>query len=172
MCQVYRDLDQAAECDLRLFWKLARRRKPRSTRIYSEIEDEYSQVHRDPNSVAEVVASYFEKIYNPIEEKDFDFNFKREVDTNVRNIMKECKLDASNLPGGVIKYDELTTIIDSLKLRKAPGHDSITNEHIIHGGKNLALCLLNIFNTVIACGSILREWKQGLIVPLYKGGDK
>jgi hypothetical protein len=84
------------------------------------------------------------KIYSPKEEKDFDSNFKREVDTNVTNIMKECKLDASNLPGGVIRYDELTTIINNLKLRKAPGHDSITNEHIIHGGKSLALCLLNI----------------------------
>jgi hypothetical protein len=67
--------------------------------------------------------------------------------------MKEYILDAINLPGGEIKFDELTTIINSLKLRKAPGHDSTTNEHIIHGGKNLALCLLNIFNTIITCSS-------------------
>jgi hypothetical protein len=82
------------------FKNIARRRKPRSTRIYPDIEDENSQVHRDPNSVAEVYASHFGKIYSPKEEKDFDFNFKREVDTNIRNIMKECKLDANNLPGG------------------------------------------------------------------------
>jgi CRISPR/Cas system endoribonuclease Cas6 (RAMP superfamily) len=34
-------------------------------------------------------------------------------------------------------------------MRKAPGDDLITNEHIIHGDKPLHSCLLKLFNAVV-----------------------
>ena len=57
-------------------------------------------------------------------------------------------------------------------MRKAPGDDLITNEHIIHGGKLLHSCLLKLFNAVVKCGHVPVFWKRGLIVPLYKGSNK
>lgn len=40
MCNVFKEIDEAAEIDIRLFWRLTKRRKPRTSRIYPEIQDE------------------------------------------------------------------------------------------------------------------------------------
>ena len=66
---------------------------------------------------------------------------------------------------------EITTAITSLKRRKAPGDDSITNEHIIHVGKQLKKGLLKLFNTIVDCCYVPDYWKSGLIVLLHKGGN-
>jgi hypothetical protein len=67
---------------------------------------------------------------------------------------------------------ELNALIICLKFRKVPGRDSITIEHIIHGGKSLMTCLANINNAIVSCDKIPLLWERGIIVPLYKGGSK
>ena len=63
---------------------------------------------------------------------------------------------------------EITTAITSLKRRKAPGDDSITNEHIIHSGKQLKTGILKLFNAIVDCCFIPDYWNRGLIVSLHK----
>jgi hypothetical protein len=63
-------------------------------------------------------------------------------------------------------------VINSLKLRKAPGADSITNEHVIHSGEALIQCLTNAFNAIVKFGKVREDWKRGMIVSLFKGGGK
>ena len=83
-------------------------------------------------------------------------------------MIDECEADH----GYLLILTEITTAITSLKRRKAPGDDSITNEHIIHGGKQLKNHLLKLFNAIVDCCYIPDYWKRGLIVPLHKGGNK
>lgn len=59
MCDVYKEIDEAAEVDIRLFWRLTKRRKPRTSRIYPEIQDEGGTTHTDPEGVAETFANYY-----------------------------------------------------------------------------------------------------------------
>lgn len=37
MTKAFKDIDEASECDVRLFWKLIKRQRPRSSRSYPEI---------------------------------------------------------------------------------------------------------------------------------------
>lgn len=60
----------------------------------------------------------------------------------------------------------------SLKFRKAPGYDLITKEHFKYGGETLTLCIAMLFNAITDSGKIPTEWKQGLIIPIYKGAGK
>ena len=76
MRKVYSDIDEAAEVDVRLFWKLTKRRKPRTTRIYPEIRNEEGIIHTDPNGVTEAFASFYKRLYSPLEDTYFDTDFK------------------------------------------------------------------------------------------------
>lgn len=55
MCDVYKDIDEAAEMDIRLFWKLTKRR---AARIYPEIQDKKGTTHTNPEGVTETFAQY------------------------------------------------------------------------------------------------------------------
>lgn len=79
ICEKYSDIDKAAEIDVRLFWKVTKRRKPRRSRIYPEIRDEEGVTHIDPRGVAETFASFYRKLYTPLEDDSFDHVFRNTI---------------------------------------------------------------------------------------------
>lgn len=87
-------------------------------------------------------------------------------------IIKLCEHHVQYPPCGKITIVKITSVLEYLKLRKSPGYDSCTNEHIKHGGKILTKCILKLFNKIVCNDKIPTEWKQGLIIPIYKEGGK
>jgi hypothetical protein len=67
---------------------------------------------------------------------------------------------------------ENSTSVNSLKLCKAPGIDDIQEEHLKYGGHKITSCLCKLFCGIIKCGMIPNDWKRGIVVPIYKGGNK
>jgi hypothetical protein len=150
MCDVYKE---AAEMDTGLFWRLTKRRKTQNlSSTYPEIQDKKGTVYTDPENVAGTFAKYYEKTHTPLEDDNFDFGLKTKISLEIFKIAKTCE-NINYLPGGII-LTEINIITNSLKFCKAPGHDSITNEHIIHGGRPLLLCVENVYNAIVLCGKI------------------
>ncbi|KAK3103530.1 hypothetical protein FSP39_019895 [Pinctada imbricata] len=132
MLEAYRDIDEAAECDIRLFWRLVKAQKPRAFRIYPEICE--AGVNYDtPDREAEAFASFFENLYSPLTDDDFDDKFKENIEEQYAHLKSDHINNDIYLPGGPITNDDVKNVIKQLKRRKAPGDDGITNEHIIFG---------------------------------------
>lgn len=172
MTSVFHDIDQASECDVRLFWKLVKRQRPRNTRFYQEIEIDGRLVD-NPDEIASCFAEYFEQIYNPTKSKMFDSEFYKTIENSYLFIQENSRLQTlSKLPGGEVTATEISKAIKDLKRRKAPGLDCIQNEHLIFGGPRLFACMSHLFNAVINIGRIPSIWKTDLIIPIYKGNNK
>ena len=71
-----------------------------------------------------------------------------------------------------ISVEEVKETIRNLKKKKAAGQDQIPNEAWIHGEKQLAEELTTALNEIWSRGEVPKEWKTGLIKPIYKKGDK
>ncbi len=67
-----------------------------------------------------------------------------------------------------ITENELIDKIQALKNKKASGPDGIlkNTEH------KLRLALLKLFNLVLSVGHFPEAWNRGLIMPIFKSGDK
>lgn len=172
MSKVYADIDKAAEVDLRLFWKLTKHIKPKTSRLYPKITDSTGKKNTDAEWVAEAFADHYETLYSCLMNQHFDDGTKKSIDTKISKITELFKGDLRTLPGGPITSDEKMCFVQSLRSRKAPGVDRITNEHIKYGGETLTLCIAVMFNAIIDSGKIPTEWKQGLIIPIHKGAGK
>ena len=68
--------------------------------------------------------------------------------------------------------EEVARAIARLKGRKAPGPDGLTAEQLKAGGEAVVIWLLRILNAVLELEVVPDVLKQGLIVPVYKGGGK
>uniref|UniRef100_A0A8W8NLN0 DED domain-containing protein n=1 Tax=Magallana gigas TaxID=29159 RepID=A0A8W8NLN0_MAGGI len=136
------------------------------------MNEDTGKKNTDPEGVAEAFASHYETLYSCVMDQHFDDGTKKYIDTKISEITELFKGDLRMLPGGPITSDEIICVVQSLKSRKAPGFDIITNEHIKYGGETLTLCIVVLFNAVIDSGKIPTEWKQGLIIPIYKGAWK
>ncbi|CAG2221397.1 unnamed protein product [Mytilus edulis] len=168
MDNTYREIDEAAECDVRLFWRLISRQKNRKTNQISEILH-HNRKCKSPEDISNAFADFYADVYTPTENSKFDNDFKVHVTEFVDRTLESCATNNGLLPGGEITLYEIETVVRNLKLRKAPGYDKLQNEHVRYSGKKLHTVILRIFNAVIRFGRIPLCWKHGLLIPLFKG---
>ena len=82
----------------------------------------------------------------------------------------------SNAPHEPIPDNEPTTAeirhaIKQLKTRKAAGEDEVTAEALKAGGEILVKQLHSILQLIWHTEEIPRQWKRGIIIPVFKKGD-
>lgn len=93
MSKVYTDINKAAKVDLRLFWKLTKRIKPKTSRLYSEITDSTGKKNTDPEGIAKVFANHYETLYSCLMDQHFDDGTKKYNDTKIFEITELFKGD-------------------------------------------------------------------------------
>ena len=173
--KVFLDLDEAAELDYRLFWRLLRnlQNKPNQSCIELKFDGEE---YKSPQEVANGFSKYFECILSDMsilnETVDDDHAaFIRYIQTEVCNKSRNNSKTNSQLEQ-MISSDEICFAVKQLKTRKAPGWDKVQNEHIIHGGPSLLYYISKLFNAILRNEQIPSAWKLSIIIPIYKGKGK
>ncbi len=70
-----------------------------------------------------------------------------------------------------ITYDEVKSVILSLKRNKSGGIDCLLNEYFIESYDIINGHLVELFNAVLNSGHFPEQWSEGIIVPLHKKND-
>ena len=71
-----------------------------------------------------------------------------------------------------IDMEELKSASSILKPGKAVGADNLSNEMISSLVETHPKLILKLFNSILTTSEVVPEWLMGLIVPIYKKGDK
>ena len=111
------------------------------------------------------------------------YNFMKEVNNadpedhipnsfNPIPVRNETQLISDDLLNTPIREEEIIEAVQKLKKGKAPGFDSILNEHISSSLNIFLPIYLKFFNIIYDSGTVPEEWLIGLIKPIYKNkGD-
>jgi len=67
---------------------------------------------------------------------------------------------------------EVELAIGKLKNHKSPGIDQIQAELIKTGGRTICIAIHKLIISIWNMGELPEEWKESIIVPIYKKGDK
>ena len=76
--------------------------------------------------------------------------------------------DVSTVMNSPLSYEELTSALSNLKLKKSPGPDGITNEMIVNLGQPALHKLLDIFNKTWQEGTLPQIWREATMIPIHK----
>ena len=71
-----------------------------------------------------------------------------------------------------ITEEEIRTCISKLKNHKAPDVDNIINEYIKATKDVLMPVYIRVFNIIVMNGIFPHVWSKGIIIPIYRKGDK
>ena len=95
-----------------------------------------------------------------------------EGDNQAANTVNEERISEPEIGSETPTYNEICQIIRKLKTNKAPGPDNIPPELINHGGRTLNKKIYNLMKQIWEENKMPEQWKEGLICPIYKNGDR
>ena len=114
--------------------------------------------------------------------KHVDINDGEQWENYCKNLLTERnkndnKLNDEELPYNIdlnkeITLDEVKKILKTLKKKKAVGVDRLSNEMIKNTPIHFIEIILQVSNKCLKTGDILKIWCYGMIIPIYKKGNK
>ncbi len=133
------------------FWKLFKRKNSHSQNkiLLEDFRDHFSSIADDLHSANNIDADTF------CHSHDF------------HNI--DCNLTELDVP---ITEKEVRSAISKLKKYKSCGYDSLLNKYFMESVDILSLHMCDIFNAVLDSGYFPDVWSNGVIIPLFKKGNK
>jgi len=168
----YINIAAASEVDIGEFYRTVRKQRRKKESVTTL---EYGGSTADtPASICELWGEYYSHLLSPLERSDFDKDFYLEINKRKCEIARNQSTEGD---GDVIMHDDFTSteiqsVIKGLKLKKAPGPDCITNEHIHYSSPLFIKHLTCLFNMMIRHCYLPMSFRVGTIIPLYKGNNK
>ena len=125
--------------------------------------------YRDPEEICIQLGHYYSALYSEASGANFDEEHYTSVKTQVETL-KARHLDKRSIP--LFSEFELSSEIPKLLKQKACGDDSISNEHLIHGGSKLRKLILILFNSMLKHSYITAKMKILIVITIFKGNLK
>ena len=155
--------------DKKMFYKLINKQRNHKQSSISELI--IDDVHvTELDMIRKGWASYFEKLATPVNDQNFDNNYKSKV--QLRKLLIQNACDHDNTDFEPISREQIIKTIKTMKNNKAADMSGLTAEHIKFGGDVLADCLTSVVNDILSSGNIPDIFKQGVITPVYKKQGK
>ena len=117
-----------------------------------EMEDEHGHKHSDQDGIAEVFASFYEKLY-----------------TGRKTVKGPVTVRTQLKP---FTREELTDALSKMSKEKVADDSGIVAEMLNHGNKALLDAILNLFNDIVVGGQgIPSKWKMTRLTVIFKKGN-
>lgn len=167
----FSELEKASELDISTFYKFLRKKRYKHECTF-EIESN-GIIVRDLDSIRELWANHFSKLSLPDNTYLYDENHCQMVLAEVRKYNKETYSHFDKIIDKTPTREEISSSIRSLNKDKACGPDGIFAEHLLFADPPSSVRLLEIvFAKVYETEKYPRHFKQGIVLPLFKGGRK
>ena len=120
------------------------------------VKDEKGDLFADSHSIVARWRNYFSQLFN--------VHGVRDVGQAEIHTAEPLVPEPSN--------SEVELAIDKLKSHKSKGIDEIPAEVIKAGGRTICLEIHKLITSIWKKGKLPEEWKESIIVPIHKKGDK
>ena len=114
---------------------------------------------------------HYERLGTASVDDQFDDSWKEHIEKKVTEYSEISSLQKDKVLDRGISYAEIKKCSKSLQNNKTGGNDGLVGELFKYGGKGMANLLKVLYGVVWTEESIPKQWRQGLIVSLYKKGD-
>ena len=120
------------------------------------VKDEKGDLVADPHSIMARWRNYFSQLLN----------------VHGVNDVRQAEIHTAEPPVPEPSAFEVEMAIENLRSHKSPGIDQIPAELIKAGGRTLRSAIHKLIIFIWNKEELPEEWKESIIVPIYKKGDK
>ena len=156
------------------FAAVARCRRGKMNDVW-KVKNAEEEVVEGKEAVLEQWRGYFEELLNEGGEDgletESDREWRRKVGRRVKLFSGIVRRRRMGKRAGKVKGEEVKRALGRLKSGKAGGVCGLVNELLVFGGESMVESLRLLFSRCWKAGQVPREWREGMVVPIYKKGD-
>ena len=168
----YFEITAACEMDIAEFYRTVKKQR-RTTNISGKHSMIYNgETGSTPAEDCTIWGKYFQELLSPLDRPHFIHEFKIDIDKKIKEIADEAIPEEDPFFSDSITVAEVIEVINTVKVKKAPGPDLITNEHMKYAGHLLYKHLTHLMNMITSTCYIPEMMRVGTIIPIYKGNHK
>ena len=154
-------IEKTGQDDGKLFWGTIKNLRGQGKKeSMSTIKNTDGEIIVDQGKIIDRWKDYFDDLLNV-----------QELTGGLTNFSKDFRKEAFN-ENTKIGISEIRSIVNNLKNGKAAGVDDIRAEMIKNSGEMGIWWLYDIIDLAWETGKVPDDWTKGVIVPIYKKGDK
>lgn len=173
---VWNDVVEKANSDFegnkKEFWAfVGRRTKGRKKGIPALKSDDGVSVTSTKGKL-QILQSHYKELGSSSVDVAFDVDWKEEVENKVRDYTTVSAEFGNDVLDGAIEPAEIFRCIKKLKNNKTGGSDGLVGELLKYGGSGMVDLLQILFSVIWREEIVPPQWREGLIVNLFKKGDK
>ena len=142
----------------KLFYGTLKQMRKKKEYNMMNIKDKEGNIITEEDRIMERWKQYFEELT------------EAQIDRTEEREEREAITDIQEIEN--IQEKEVIDAIEKLKVGKAPGIDNITPEMIKYMGDEGTKQLTKVMNDIIKKMELPAEWNTGIILPIFKKGDK
>ena len=161
--------------NIKAFWKFVNGsiKSSAKNKIETLTDDRGSSFSSHAGKV-KILKSHYRKLGTELDVKSFDDSWKEEVSNSVKDFEALSFQDShsNGMLDQPITLAEVNHVVKAIKNNKSAGSDGIVGELIKYGGEPMCKMLLTLFNLAWDKEYVPNFWREGLIVSLFKKGDR
>ena len=152
------------------FWAFVGRRTKGKKKAIESLRSDSGVSVNSTKGKLQILQKHYEELGRMSVDSDFDIEWKEQVELEVSAygsmVCEDEYLDREIQKGEIEKY------LPKLKNNKTGGSDGLVGELLKYGGAGMVDMRCQLFRVVWCEESVPRQWREGLIVNLFKKGDK
>ena len=154
------------------FWAFVGRRTKVRKRAISALRNNAGVSITSTKGKLRIFQSHYQDLGSKSVDDAFDEDWKQEVESKIRECCNMSSAYEDSVLDREIEPAEIARCLHSLKNNRTGGSDGLVGELLKYGGSGMVNLLHQLFSVVWHAELVPPQWREGLIVNLFKKGDK
>ena len=154
------------------FWAFVGRKSKGKKKNIASLKSDTGLSLTSTRGKLEVLQRHYQLLSKMSVDSVFDADWKEEVGDNVKGYSSLSEEVTDSLLDKGIEKGEITKCLRNLKNSKTGGSDGIVGELLKYGGFGMVHLLEQLFSVIWQEEIVPRQWREGLIVNIFKKGDR
>ena len=160
------------ESNRKEFWAFVGRRTKGKKQAISALKNSAGVSVTSTKGKLQIFKEHYQCLGTSSVDETFDEDWKQVVECRMRDCVSVSSGYEDSVLDGEIETGEISRCLCSLKNNKTGGSDGLVGELLKYGGSGMVDLLHKLFSVVWHEELVPPQWRQGLIVNLFKKGDK
>ena len=154
------------------FWAFVGRRTKGKKRAISALRNNAGVSITSTKGKLRIFQSHYQDLGSKSVDGAFDEDWKQEVESKIRECCNMSSACEDSVLDREIEPAEIAKCLHSLKNNKTGGSDGLVGELLKYGGSGMVNLLHQLFSVVWHAELVPPQWREELIVNLFKKRDK